>query len=113
MSALVIPAPTVEEQAAEDFDPIPRIAPASREGTALQPYKLGLPNGEGGYVASFDDWAGGGEYPEGPGVLVSTCLVRYTDLIPATCLPFRCPLLLYRSDLLTIVVTPSRVWRLQ
>lgn len=82
---IVISKPTAEEQAAEDFDPIPCIALASGD-TRITEFKLALPAerlGYTGYMAVF--------YIEHD-ARMDGCYVRYSQLIPPTRLPLTSPL---------------------
>lgn len=99
MTAIVIPAPTIEEQEAEDFDPIPCIAPAFL-GEVQQPFQLALPSGDGRFSAAFDDWPVWG-------AMVSHCAVRYSELLPPTFLRFREVVELFAGDTLVIHVKPG------
>lgn len=79
-ATLILRDPTTDEQAAEDFDPIPCIAPA-HGGVTLQPFVLATPDGAGGYHACFPDWP--------TEAWLSQVAVRYSGLIPPTYLPLR------------------------
>lgn len=78
MSVLELPAPTAEEQAAEDFLPIPQIAPALGT-TRLFQYRLAHPVGRE-WRADFDVE----RHTE-----VDGAYIRYSATVPGSLLPIR------------------------
>lgn len=78
MSTLILPTPTIDEQEAEDFDPIPQIALALA-GITVTPFKLALPDGSGAFVAWFDIEVE---------LAITQAAVRYALPLPPTFLPF-------------------------
>jgi hypothetical protein len=99
MPVLQLPAPTAEEQAAEDFDPLPLIAPAL-QGDVVFPFKLGLPSGDGKYTASWEN-------ETQRELLVNQGAIRYTQEYPPHFLSFGRPIALLPGDILAIHYTPG------
>lgn len=78
MSTLILPTPTIVEQEAEDFDPIPQIALALAD-IPVTPFKLALPDGAGAFVAWFNIEVE---------LAITQAAVRYALPLPPTFLPF-------------------------
>lgn len=72
-----LPAPTVEEMEADDFDPLPMLGPA-RHGAQVLPYRLAIPRGNRIYRAT---WAIERD------TQVDGCFVRYTTGLPPHFVP--------------------------
>lgn len=77
MTTIVVPAPTAAEQAAEDFDPIPRIA-AALGSVRKTAYRWAHPS-SGGWQVDIDITEE---------ALFDGAFVSYSELTGATLLPF-------------------------
>lgn len=80
MSTLVIPEPTIEEQALEDFDPIPQLALA-HWGAVQTPFQLALPTGRPRCYETTFEIEHDLDFNQGA--------VRYSLLIPPAYIPMR------------------------
>lgn len=98
MSTITIPEPTIEEQALEDFDPLPQLALAS-SGVAQTRFQLMLPCGERSYETTFVIEA---EFT------YNEVAVRYSQMVPPTHLPMKRPQQLKPGDRVHVVLTRGR-----
>lgn len=98
MTTTTIPEPTIEEQALEDFDPLPQLALASW-GVAQTPFQLMLPCGERSYETTFSI--------ETEFTYNEVC-VRYSQLVPPKYMPMKRPRRVKPGDRVHVVLTRGR-----